>query len=124
MHSKYKKKKIPNRLNNIEKNNLIANKIILHPQKNKRILIAFFFRYFFITYKKLCYINLTINFVRNLILVLFILSQTAESLLRHGNGQYSSFDMAQYVFWTGDEAGVARAVEELIQQDLVRLHFL
>lgn len=45
--------------------------------------------------------------------------QTAESLLRHGNGQYSSFDMAQYVFWTGDEAGVARAVEELIQQDLV-----
>ncbi|XP_037815653.1 uncharacterized protein LOC119606282 [Lucilia sericata] len=45
--------------------------------------------------------------------------KTAESLLRHGNGQYSSFDMAQYVFWTGDEAGVARAVEELIQQDLM-----
>uniref|UniRef100_A0A1I8PJL1 Uncharacterized protein n=1 Tax=Stomoxys calcitrans TaxID=35570 RepID=A0A1I8PJL1_STOCA len=45
--------------------------------------------------------------------------KTAESLLRHGNGQYSSFDMAQYVFWTGDEAGVARAVEELIQQDMM-----
>lgn len=27
--------------------------------------------------------------------------------------------MAQYVFWTGDETGVARAVEELIQQGLV-----
>ncbi|XP_073818886.1 uncharacterized protein isoform X2 [Musca autumnalis] len=44
--------------------------------------------------------------------------KTAESLLKHNNGQYSSFDMAQYVFWTGDEAGVARAVEELIQQDM------
>ncbi|XP_005180564.1 uncharacterized protein LOC101900020 isoform X1 [Musca domestica] len=45
--------------------------------------------------------------------------KTAESLLKHGNGQYSSFDMAQYVFWTGDEAGVAKAVEELIQQDMM-----
>ncbi|KAL9892261.1 uncharacterized protein LOC119634392 isoform X2 [Glossina fuscipes] len=44
-------------------------------------------------------------------------SKTAESLLKHANGQYSSFDMAQYVFWTGDEAGVARAVEELIHRD-------
>ncbi|XP_073818887.1 uncharacterized protein isoform X3 [Musca autumnalis] len=46
-------------------------------------------------------------------------AKTAESLLKHNNGQYSSFDMAQYVFWTGDEAGVARAVEELIQQDMM-----
>uniref|UniRef100_A0A1A9WGF6 Uncharacterized protein n=1 Tax=Glossina brevipalpis TaxID=37001 RepID=A0A1A9WGF6_9MUSC len=46
-------------------------------------------------------------------------SKTAESLLKHANGQYSSFDMAQYVFWTGDEAGVARAVEELIQRDVM-----
>ncbi|XP_053685781.1 uncharacterized protein LOC128735315 [Sabethes cyaneus] len=43
----------------------------------------------------------------------------AEVLLRHSGGQYSAFDMAQYVFWTGDEAGVARAVEELIQKGLM-----
>ncbi|XP_030369722.1 uncharacterized protein LOC115620568 isoform X3 [Scaptodrosophila lebanonensis] len=46
-------------------------------------------------------------------------SKTAQSLLRSQNGQYSSFDMAQYVFWTGDEAGVARAVEELINENLI-----
>lgn len=46
--------------------------------------------------------------------------QTAETLLKHhSGGQYSAFDMAQYVFWTGDEAGVARAVEEFIQEGLV-----
>lgn len=43
----------------------------------------------------------------------------AEALLRHSGGQYSAFDMAQYVFWTGDEAGVARAVEELIQKGMM-----
>lgn len=43
----------------------------------------------------------------------------AEVLLRHSGGQYSAFDMAQYVFWTGDEAGVARAVEELVQKGLM-----
>lgn len=43
----------------------------------------------------------------------------AEILLRHSGGQYSAFDMSQYVFWTGDEAGVARAVEELIQKGLM-----
>ncbi|XP_055379633.1 uncharacterized protein LOC129610858 isoform X2 [Condylostylus longicornis] len=42
--------------------------------------------------------------------------KSAESLLRNSE---SSFDMAQYVFWTGDEAGVARAVEEFIQQGLM-----
>ncbi|KRF99956.1 uncharacterized protein Dwil_GK13351, isoform B [Drosophila willistoni] len=46
-------------------------------------------------------------------------SKTAQSLLRNPNGQYSSFDMAQYVFWTGDETGVARAVEELIKENLI-----
>lgn len=45
--------------------------------------------------------------------------KTAESLLKHKDGQYSSFDMAQYVFWTGDEAGVAKAVEEFIDQGLM-----
>lgn len=54
----------------------------------------------------------------NLFFHLFPL-QTAQSLLRNPNGQYSSFDMAQYVFWTGDETGVARAVEELIDENLV-----
>ncbi|XP_064553201.1 integumentary mucin C.1 isoform X2 [Drosophila montana] len=44
---------------------------------------------------------------------------TAKSLLRNPNGQYSSFDMAQYVFWTGDETGVARAVEEFINENLI-----
>ncbi|XP_017873995.1 PREDICTED: mucin-19 isoform X1 [Drosophila arizonae] len=46
-------------------------------------------------------------------------AKTAQSLLRNANGQYSSFDMAQYVFWTGDETGVARAVEELIDENLI-----
>ncbi|XP_064553204.1 uncharacterized protein LOC135438714 isoform X4 [Drosophila montana] len=46
-------------------------------------------------------------------------AKTAQSLLRNPNGQYSSFDMAQYVFWTGDETGVARAVEEFINENLI-----
>lgn len=45
--------------------------------------------------------------------------KVAESVLKHPDGQYSSFDMAQYVFWTGDEAGVAKAVEEFIQEGLM-----
>lgn len=40
-------------------------------------------------------------------------------LMRHSGGQVSSLDMAQYVFWTGDEEGVARAVDEFIQKGLV-----
>jgi len=32
--------------------------------------------------------------------------------------------MAQYVFWTGDETGVARAVEELIDENLVAFFFV
>lgn len=45
--------------------------------------------------------------------------QNAEALLKHSNGQYSAFDVAQYIFWTGDGAGVARAVEELIQEGVM-----
>ncbi|XP_037029914.1 uncharacterized protein LOC119069847 isoform X2 [Bradysia coprophila] len=45
--------------------------------------------------------------------------KNAEYFLRHNNGQYSSLEMAQYVFWTGDEEGVARAVEEFIQKGLM-----
>lgn len=40
-------------------------------------------------------------------------------LMRHGGGQVSSLDIAQYVFWTGDEEGVARAVEEFICKGLM-----
>lgn len=40
-------------------------------------------------------------------------------LMRHSGGEVSSLDMAQYVFWTGDEEGVARAVEEFIQKGLM-----
>jgi hypothetical protein len=35
------------------------------------------------------------------------------------NGKYSAYDMAQYIFWTGDEEGVASAVEELIDEGLM-----
>lgn len=38
----------------------------------------------------------------------------------HNNaGQYSANDLAQYIFWTGDEAGVAKAIEELIEMGML-----
>lgn len=40
-------------------------------------------------------------------------------MLRQLNGKYSAYDMAQYIFWTGDEEGVAKAVEELINENLM-----
>jgi hypothetical protein len=40
-------------------------------------------------------------------------------MLRNVNGKYSAYDMAQYIFWTGDEEGVAKAVEELIDENLM-----
>lgn len=33
--------------------------------------------------------------------------------------QYSPLDMAEYVFWTGDERGVTTAIEEFLQEGLV-----
>lgn len=33
--------------------------------------------------------------------------------------QYSPLDMAEYVFWTGDEVGVTTAVEEFLQEGIV-----
>lgn len=52
-------------------------------------------------------------------------AQDAEMLLmRHSGGHVSSLDMAQYVFWTGDEEGVARAVDEFIQKRLVNTYQL
>ncbi|CRK95109.1 CLUMA_CG008587, isoform A [Clunio marinus] len=47
------------------------------------------------------------------------LSVSADSILRHLNGKYSAYDMAQYIFWTGDEEGVAKAIEELIDEGLM-----
>lgn len=45
---------------------------------------------------------------------------TKATLLKGRNGgQFSSHDLAQYVFWTGDEAGVAQAIEDLIEGGLV-----
>ncbi|XP_070136987.1 uncharacterized protein [Drosophila bipectinata] len=43
----------------------------------------------------------------------------SKSLLQSPNGQYSSFDMAQYIFWTGDETAVVKAVEELVQGKVI-----
>lgn len=40
-------------------------------------------------------------------------------MLRQLNGKYSAYDMSQYIFWTGDEDGVAKAVEELIDEGLM-----
>lgn len=47
------------------------------------------------------------------------MSLNAGSMLRHLNGKYSAYDMSQYIFWTGDEDGVAKAVEELIDEGLM-----
>lgn len=47
------------------------------------------------------------------------MSINAGSMLRHLNGKYSAYDMSQYIFWTGDEDGVAKAVEELIDEGLM-----
>lgn len=33
--------------------------------------------------------------------------------------QYSPLDVAEYVFWTGDERGVTLAVQEFLQDGLV-----
>lgn len=35
--------------------------------------------------------------------------------------QYSPLDMAEYVFWTGDERGVTAAIEEFLQEGMVGL---
>ncbi|XP_020807992.1 mucin-5AC isoform X2 [Drosophila serrata] len=48
-----------------------------------------------------------------------ITAKTVQHLLRSPNGQYSSFDMAQYIFWTGDETAVVKAVEELVEGKVI-----
>lgn len=39
----------------------------------------------------------------------------------YSRDQYSPLDMAEYVFWTGDEKGITMAIEEFLQDGLVRL---
>lgn len=36
-------------------------------------------------------------------------------------GLVSAHDLAQYVFWTGDEAGAAQAIDDLIEKGLVSI---
>lgn len=46
----------------------------------------------------------------------------AMEMLRHNEAiRYSPFDLAQYIYWTGDEAGVANVVEEFVKNDMVSL---
>ncbi|CAG9807906.1 unnamed protein product [Chironomus riparius] len=40
-------------------------------------------------------------------------------MLRDSNGKYSAYEIAQYIFWTGDETGISNAVEELIDEELM-----
>ncbi|XP_044258267.1 uncharacterized protein LOC123007196 isoform X2 [Tribolium madens] len=56
-------------------------------------------------------------------------NRRSEGLSETGNGidkfnafsgiQYSPLDMAEYVFWTGDEKGVTLAIEEFLQEGLM-----
>ena len=55
-------------------------------------------------------------------IIKFLIVQVAFNpslLLRQRNGKYSAYDMAQYIFWTGDEENVAKTVEELIDENLM-----
>jgi hypothetical protein len=47
------------------------------------------------------------------------MSLNAGTMLRHLNGKFSAYDLSQYIFWTGDEQGVAKTVEELIDEGLM-----
>lgn len=40
-------------------------------------------------------------------------------MLRDSNGKYSAYEIAHYIFFTGDETGIANAVEELINEGLM-----
>ncbi|XP_024944612.1 uncharacterized protein LOC107271631 isoform X2 [Cephus cinctus] len=42
-----------------------------------------------------------------------------DKLATYASVQYSPMDMAEYVFWTGDEKGVTLAVEEFLQEGLM-----
>lgn len=40
-------------------------------------------------------------------------------MLRDSNGKYSAYEIAHYIFLTGNEEGIANAVEELIDEGLM-----
>lgn len=42
-----------------------------------------------------------------------------EIPLTSNGGLVTAHDLAQYVFWTGDEAGAAQAIDDLIEKGLV-----
>ena len=43
----------------------------------------------------------------------------ADKYTSYAGVQYTPLDMAEYVFWTGDEKGVTLAIEEFLQEGLV-----
>jgi hypothetical protein len=52
-------------------------------------------------------------------LTTLILCFQADKYTSYAGVQYSPLDMAEYVFWTGDEKGVTLAIEEFLQEGLV-----
>ncbi|KAI4460209.1 nucleotidase domain-containing [Holotrichia oblita] len=51
-----------------------------------------------------------------------LLTANPDNLDKYGSYsgiQYTPLDMAEYVFWTGDEKGVTLAIEEFLQEGLV-----
>lgn len=48
----------------------------------------------------------------------------ALEILQHNDAiRYSPFELAQYIYWTGDENGVANVIEEFVKNDMVGLTF-
>lgn len=50
--------------------------------------------------------------------------QPNEGYTKYAGIQYSPTDLAEYVFSTGDEEGVAVAVEELVREGMVSSHIV
>ena len=53
------------------------------------------------------------------VMTTLILSFQADKYTSYAGVQYSPLDMAEYIFWTGDEKGVTLAIEEFLQDGLV-----
>ena len=43
----------------------------------------------------------------------------ADKYTSYAGVQYSPLDMAEYIFWTGDEKGVTLSIEEFLLEGLV-----
>ncbi|KAK9737870.1 hypothetical protein QE152_g10353 [Popillia japonica] len=48
-----------------------------------------------------------------------LITANADNLDKYSGIQYTPLDMAEYVFWTGDEKGVTLAIEEFLQEGLM-----